>query len=87
MPFTKGRQVDSLDSSVPVKSDPLINSSDVDDFKLFDGTATVPEHYFVPERGYPTLFLPISIDQAVYDASSVHLSIDPGVMILAFEFS
>lgn len=61
------------DSYVPVKSGPFIDSSEVGGSKLFGETVTVPGHYFVPVRGYPTLFHPMSYESAVLEASPVQI--------------
>lgn len=72
---------------VPRKSGPFINSSEVDGSKLFDDRTTVPDHYFVPDRGPFAFLSPTSIDQAVSDASTVLYFNAPDVFLVTSEFS
>lgn len=53
-----------LGSVVPMKSDPLVNSSDAEGSKFPDGTVTETDLYHVPGRGSFTFFFPMSFGPA-----------------------
>lgn len=72
---------------MPSKSEPFINSSEVEVNKHPGDTPTEPGHYFVPDRCYFTDQSPGSIDPADSETSSASTFNDPGVQQVVSEFS